>query len=132
MRLRHAVVLILLVACNGSSTAPHADAVIDGRWAGDNACLDLRHTSTSTLRVGCGHGEFPALNIRSDGTFDVDGTYRIEIGPVSQDPAPPAHYSGTLKDSRLTVTVTPSVSTLPAATYRLTYNPNATCGPACL
>lgn len=134
MRIRHALILVLLVACGGGSpTAPRPITDnLDGRWAGDNACLDLQHAATSTLRVGCGHGTIPPLNFRSDGTFDVDGTYRIEIGPVSIDPPPPAHYSGVLKNSVLTLTVTPSVSSLPQATYRLSFNPNANCGPACV
>lgn len=131
MRFRVVIGLLLFAACNGGPTSPR-EAARDGRWAGDNACLDLRQASTSTLRVGCGHGEFHAIAIRADGTFDVDGTYRIEVGPVSPDPAPPAHYSGTLRNSTLTLTVTPSVSTIPPATYRLQFNPNASCGPACL
>lgn len=133
MRFRPSVILILLVACSGGSpTEPRQPVLTDGRWAGDNACLDVHQTATTNLVVGCGHGQIPPIALRNDGTFDVDGTYRIEVGPVSPDPAPPAHYSGALANSTLTLTVTPSVVSLPRATYHLKLNPGAVCGPLCV
>ncbi len=133
MRIRHALVLLVLAACSGGSSSPTAPVTMtDGRWAGDNACLDLHQSATSNFVVGCGHGKIPPFTLRSDGTFDVEGTYRIELGPASPDPAPPAHYSGAVHSGRITLTVTPSVSSLPQATYHLEYNPNANCGPPCV
>jgi hypothetical protein len=41
--------------------------------------------SGCNLAVGCGHGQFPRPTVRADGTFDVDGKYRIEVGPISID-----------------------------------------------
>src|SRR5689334_16167619 len=94
-------VLLLTAGCNNGPTEPRAMVIADGRWTDGNACLMVRSAQnvsphTSDLVVGCGHGKFPTPDIRSNGTFDVDGTYRIEVGPINQDPAPPAHYSGTL------------------------------------
>jgi hypothetical protein len=37
---------------------------------------------------------------RADGTFDADITYRIEVGQISIDPAPPA-FSGSVTGSGL-------------------------------
>ena len=136
MRLTSTLLMLSLVACHGSPTEPRATAIADGRWTGDGACLLVRNANTyphtSTLSVGCGHGEFPTPDIRGDGTFDVDGTYRIEAGPVSIDPPPPAHFSGSLTNTTLTLTVTPSISTLKPATYRLQMNSGSSCSPPCL
>jgi len=83
------------------------------------------------LAVGCGHGEFPRPTIRADGTFDVDGTYRIESGPISINPAPPAHFSGIVTGSRLTVTVVPSGALLPAS-YSMTSTTAGNCPIPCV
>jgi hypothetical protein len=57
--------------------------------------------------------------VRADGTFQVAGTYRIEAGPVSINPAPPAAFSGTLNGGTLMLTVTPSDPSLQPASYAL-------------
>ena len=67
---------------------------------------------TCTMTSGCAHGQFPRPTLRDDGTFDIDGTYRIEIGPVSYEPAPSAHFSGSVVGSKMVLTVTPG-GTLP-------------------
>lgn len=82
--------------------------------------------------MGCGHGMFPKPGIRSDGTFDVDGTYRIEAGPVAIDPPPPAHYSGSLSRGRLTLRVVPSGSSLSPASYSMTSAADGKCPVPCL
>lgn len=135
--MRYAAIALYLsmLACHGSPTEPRVHAIADGRWTGDGACLMVRSSPnispyTSTLIAGCGHGEFPTPDIRSDGTFDIDGTFRIEAGPISIDPAPPAHYSGSLTNTTLTLTVVPSAGT--SATYRFHTDPNGTCAPLCL
>ena len=92
--------VFLLAACHRSPTEPDAGPLATGRWTGDGACLSVTETGCN-LAVGCGHGQFPRPSIRSDGTFDADGTYRLEVGPVSINPAPPAHYSGSVNGSRL-------------------------------
>ncbi|HYT77465.1 MAG TPA: hypothetical protein VEL79_22095 [Vicinamibacterales bacterium] len=88
-----------------------------GRWTGD-ACLSAAADGCD-LVVGCGHGQFPAPAVHADGTFEVNGTYRIEVGPVSIDPAPPAMFSGVLKGQTLTLSVTPSDPSLRPASYVL-------------
>lgn len=135
MRLRP-LFLLLLLACNGNPTEPHALAIASGKWSGDGACLNVPGDSSSsriaTLIAGCRHGTFPIPEIRSDGTFDVDGTYRIEAGPVSPNPPPPAHYSGSLTSTTLTLKVTPSDPAIQPATFRMHVDPNATCAPPCV
>src|SRR5262249_48846256 len=84
------VALSWLITCRGNPAAPAEGPLAIGQWTGDGACLAVAESSCN-LVVGCGHGQFPRPSVRSDGTFDVDGTYRIEVGPVSIEPAPPAH-----------------------------------------
>ncbi|HSP16826.1 MAG TPA: MerR family transcriptional regulator [Thermoanaerobaculia bacterium] len=131
------VLTLFLLACNNGPTEPRAFVIADGRWSGDGACLLVRSSQNTfphsiTLIAGCGHGEMPLPTVRNDGTFDVDGTYRIEAGPVSINPAPPAHYSGTLTNTELILKVQPSDPAMPAATYRFHMDPNGTCAPACV
>jgi cold shock CspA family protein len=99
-----------------------------------SACTGFRSVTEPgcNLAVGCGHGQFPRPIIRADGTFDVDGTYRIEVGPVSTEPAPPAHFSGSITDSRLILTVIPTAGSLQPASYSMTPTGAGTCPVPCV
>ena len=109
-----------MAGCGGSPTDSRGGPLPLGRWTGDGACLSVADGQCD-LAVGCGHGQFPRPTVRSDGTFDVDGTYRVEVGPISINPAPPAHFSGIVSDSFSTVTirVVPTAAGLPPASYVL-------------
>jgi hypothetical protein len=138
MRRRPARVLVAalvagscLLACNRSPTGPGEGPLAIGRWTGDGACLSVTETGC-TLAVGCGHGQFPRPIIRADGTFDVEGTYRIEVGPVSIEPAPPAHFSGSITDSRLILTVVPTAGSLQPASYSMTPTSAGGCPIPCV
>src|SRR5215510_14232438 len=88
------LVSFLVVACGETATEPGDTMILTtGRWTGDGACLSVAADGCD-LVVGCGHGQFPVPTARADGTFQVDGTYRIEAGPISINPAPPATFSG--------------------------------------
>ena len=119
----------IVAACDGGPTEPRGPLPI-GRWGGGGACLSVGGTDCD-FTVGCGHGQFPRPTVRADGTFDVDGTYRIEIGPVSLDPAPPAHFSGVLSGSTLTLKVVPTATGLAPASYTLRQNASVGC-PLCV
>src|SRR5437870_11492823 len=106
------LVACALLSCVRNSAGPTEGALATGRWTGDGACLSVTDTACD-LAVGCGHGQFPRPNIQSDGTFDVDGTYRVEVGPVAINPPPPAHFSGAVTGSTLTSHVVPSGSLPP-------------------
>ncbi len=85
------------------------------------------------LVVGCGHGQFLPPVVRADGTFEVNGTYRIEAGPVSINPAPPAMFSGVLRGHTLTLSVTPSDPSLRPASYVLQLtNASGKCAVPCV
>jgi hypothetical protein len=119
-----------LLACNGNPTGPGEGPLAIGRWTGAGACLSVTDIECN-LAVGCGHGTFRRPIIRSDCTFDVDGTYRIEIGPSSIEPAPPAHFSGVVTDSRLILNVIPSGSH-PKASYSVTLTTAGMCPFLCV
>ena len=116
--------------CNRNPAHPDAGPLAIGRWTGDGACLSITDT-TCNLVVGCGHGVFTRPTLRADGTFDIDGTYRIEVGPISIQPAPPAHFSGVVSDTRLILRVTPSGS-LPPASYSMTPAIAGACSVPCV
>ena len=116
------LVCLALGACGTAPTGPHGSSLPTGRWTGDTfSCLSVR-SDVCDLVVGCGHGQFPPPVLRADGTFEVAGTYRIEVGPVGINPAPPATFSGFLTGDVLTLTVAPSDPSLghPSAVLRLT------------
>jgi hypothetical protein len=136
MRRRWALVLCFVVGtlvsgCHSNPTAPNSGPLAIGRWTGDDACLSVSDTGCN-LVVGCGHGQFPRPTLRADGTFDVDGTYRIEVGPISIEPAPSAHFSGSVVGSRLMLTVVPSLASLPPASYSITLTGTGACVVPCV
>jgi hypothetical protein len=103
-----------------------------GRWTGDGACLSVAIDGCD-LVVGCGHGQFAQPDVHADGTFAISGTYRIEVGPISINPAPPAMFSGVLKGQTLTLSVTPSDPSLRPASYMLQLTNDAgTCAVPCV
>jgi len=120
-----------LLACNRGPAGPGEGPLATGRWTGEGACLSVSETGCN-LAVGCGHGQFSRPIIRPDGTFDADGTYRIEVGPISIEPAPPAHFSGSMSGSRLTLTVVPTAGSLRPASYSMTLASNGGCPIPCV
>jgi hypothetical protein len=137
MRITTGLLVLTLMTCNGSPTEPRVRAIAEGLWTGDGGvCLRVPSVNqtprTAILTAGCGKGTFPTPDVGDDGTFEVEGTFRVEAGPVSNDPPPAAHYSGVLTGTTLTLTVTPTGPSAQRTTYRLHLDPNGSCGPACL
>src|SRR5438874_13577930 len=114
-----AVACVLIAGCGGTPAQPREITLSAGRWTGSgSSCLSVAADGCD-LVVGCGHGQFPMPLVRADGTFQVAGTYRIEAGPISINPAPPATFSGTLNGGMLMLTVTPGDPSLQPASYSL-------------
>src|SRR5437899_13044599 len=120
-----------LLSCTRAPASPGEGLLATGRWTGDGACLSVTETGCH-LAVGCGHGQFSRPIIRADGRFEGDGTYRIEVGPISIEPAPPAHFSGSIAGSRLTLTVVPTAGSLPPASYSMTPASSGGCPIPCV
>ena len=112
------LVCLLVIACAETPTQPGDTTLPAGRWSGDGVCLSVAADGCD-LVVGCGHGQFTSPVVHADGTFAVSGTYRIEVGPISINPAPPAMFSGVLNGHTLTLSVTPSDPSLRPASYVL-------------
>ena len=126
------LVCLLVNACAETPTQPRDTTLVTGRWSGDGGCLSVQ-VDGCDLVVGCGHGQFPPPVVHADGTFEIDGTYRIEAGPVSINPAPPAVFSGILRDQALTLSVTPSDPSLRPASYVLQLtNGSGKCAVPCV
>ena len=111
------LVCLLATGCTGTPTHPR-DTLPTGRWTGDGACLSVA-VEGCDLVIGCGHGQFAQPDVHADGTFAVSGTYRIEVGPISINPAPTATFSGVLSGQTLTLSVAPSDPSLRSASYVL-------------
>ncbi len=132
MRAMKALVAVAIAAaCDGNAAAPGSGPLAIGRWTGDGACLTVADNGCN-LAAGCGHGQFPRPILRADGTFDADGTYRIEVGPISVDPAPPAHFLGSVVGSRLMLTVMPAGGSLKPASFTMTATAAGNCPTPCV
>jgi len=126
------LVCLLVDACAGTPTQPRDSTLPAGRWTGDGGCLSVA-VDGCDLVVGCGHGQFPPPVVHADGTFEVNGTYRIEVGPITISPAPPAMFSGVLRGQTLTLSVTPGDPSLRPASYVLQLtNASGKCAVPCV
>jgi len=125
-----AIVCLLTSTCAGGPAEP--TSLPAGRWTGDAACLSVADQGCDFV-AGCGHGRFPPPAVGRDGAFTVDGTYRIEAGPISIEPAPPATFSGIVSGSTITLAVIPRDPALRPASYvlRLT-NGSGRCAVPCV
>ena len=125
------VAVTFVSSCDESPTGPNEAPLAIGQWTGGGSCLSVTETACD-LVVGCGHGQFPRPTAGADGTFVINGTYRVEAGPISIEPAPPAQFSGSVRGSSLTLTVSPSAPSLPPASYSMTLNGTGRCVVPCL
>jgi hypothetical protein len=126
-----AVTLTATSGCTGTS-APTEITLPLGRWTGGSACLSVTADGCDFV-AGCGHGQFPRPVVHPDGSFAVGGTYRVEVGPISINPAPPAAFSGLVRGGTIMLTVVPSDPSLKpiVAELQLT-NDAAKCAVPCL
>jgi hypothetical protein len=125
------VIGVVAWGCTSSPTAPQSGPLAIGRWSSAaGQCLTVTESSCNFV-AGCGHGVFARPTVGTDGAFEVDGTYRIEAGPISIQPAPPAHFSGSLSGGRLLLTVTP-MAPLTSTSYSMTLSGTGTCSVPCL
>lgn len=141
--MRHAVLFTVAIAallgsCSGDTptspiTAAPAQqvALAVGQWSSEESvCLTVTQQESS-LFSGCGRGRFPTPAIRSDGTFDIDGTFRFEAGPTLDTPAAPAHFSGRINGTTLNLTVQQTGTSAPPESFALKFAGEGTCSPLC-
>lgn len=79
--------------------------LVPGHWGGNGICVDVTSTIVR-INAGCGGGSFPTPTVGADGRFEADGTFGIGIGPIPPNPiTPPAHFSGLIQGTSMTLTV---------------------------
>jgi len=138
-----AIAASLLAGCNNSSptepllqaTEPATGTLALGRWSAEgSACLTVAQPEINLI-AGCWRGRFPMPAVRADGTFDADGTFRFEAGPSQDTPGAPAHFSGRIDGTALTLTVqqtAPSAAPATPVSFALTFAGEGTCSPLCV
>jgi len=140
------IAVALLAGCDHSNpTEPtQAQGVTEpralmslGRWSTESsngACLTVEDTQV-TLIAGCWRGRFSRPSIGADGTFSAEGTFRFEAGPSRDDPAPPAHFTGAISGTSLTLNIQrtgQSGSSDAPVSFALTFSGEGTCSPLCV
>jgi hypothetical protein len=92
------------------------------------------NVSPSVVNVngGCTIGSFAQPVIDPDGHFEIDGTYTLVGGAQPPQPLPPtpAHYSGLLRDTNLTLIIR-TVSGQTTGPLTLQFGSTDPCSPAC-
>jgi hypothetical protein len=96
---------LFAVAC-GSPTEP-AIPLTRGWWTSGNGWGLRVDTAAVSVFSGCGHGEFPTPQLGRAGSFDVDGTFAISVGPppLPGNVDPPARFLGTVSGTQLTIRI---------------------------
>ena len=102
-------------------------ALTPGRWAANGVCMNVTSTNV-TFTAGCWSGSFPIPSVSFDGHFEADGTL-TGGGPVPVEP-PPAHFSGVVQGTSLTITARSGDKTVGPWTVQL--GDPTPCGPRCL
>ncbi|PYQ29054.1 MAG: hypothetical protein DMF56_12295 [Acidobacteria bacterium] len=129
---------LLIATCGGSPTDPTSNPIntlggdiptlAAGRWSGENVCLSVEGADVQ-LQSGCWRGHFAKPTVQSNGTFSIDGTYRFEAGPTTNE-GPNAHYSGKIVGNALTLTVQPTGGS--PVTYDVTLAGSGSCPSLCV
>lgn len=134
-----ATMALLLATCGGSPTDPTRNPVNTlggetktletGKWSGENVCLSVESAECQLLS-GCWRGHFAKPTIQSNGTFSIDGTFRFEAGPTTNENPPAAHYTGSISGNTLTLTVQPATGA--PLTYQVTLTGSGSCPSLCV
>jgi hypothetical protein len=99
--------IVVIVACGSTAGVPPADAKLAlGQWGGDSGAMIVSDTAMH-LHINCTYGDVSGrIALRSDGTFDVAGSYLLRAFPIAVGPPMPARFTGRVNGSSATVTVT--------------------------
>jgi len=119
---------VLLATCAGlaafcAQTSADGADVPSGTWGGEHIVMEVAGAG-ATVEFDCAHGTIEGtLTLDSGGRFDVAGSFTPERGGPNRRDEPsravPARYTGSLKDSTLTVTVVLTDSTETVGVFTL-------------
>lgn len=108
---------------NQQNSAQAGGSVSEGVWGGEHIRLEVSGKS-ATLEFDCAHGKIlEPLTLDHAGRFEAKGTFTQEHGgPVRDtetDASRPVKYSGSIKDKKMTLSITLSNSSESLGTYTL-------------
>jgi len=103
----------------------------NGHWGSNlsegGVCIEVSNGGVST-NSGCAFGNFPKPVVGADGHFEADGT--LVTGGVAQPgPPPPAHFSGVVQGTSMTLTARSGARTF--GPWTVQYGNPSACGPIC-
>lgn len=114
-------------ACSTPTSAGGAN-LPSGRWAGEHVVMEVTDAG-ATVEFDCAHGTIDGpLTVDSTGRFDAAGSFTRESGGPTRENQPravPARYSGSLKDSTLTMALVLTESKETVGTFTLTHGAQA-------
>jgi hypothetical protein len=129
---------LLLATCGGSPTDPTPNinthgggetaSLAVGRWSGENVCVSVEGADVYLIS-GCMRGHFAKPTVQSNGTFTIDGTYRFEGGPTTNETTN-AHFTGKIAGTTLTLTVQPAGGS--SVMYEVTLAGSGSCPSLCV
>jgi hypothetical protein len=95
---------------NQQNSAQARGSISEGVWGGEHVRLEVSGKG-ATLEFDCAHGQIlEPLILDRAGRFQAKGTYTQEHGgPVRETenaPAQPVRYSGSIKDKKMTLSIT--------------------------
>ena len=100
------LVAVVCVACDHTTTDP--SSVDKGVWGGDHVTMTVGDPNTH-LEFDCAHGDIPGVLNVNHSEIAASGTFvREHGGPIRVDEqadAHPALYSGTLSNSKMTLSI---------------------------
>jgi hypothetical protein len=99
---------VLLAACTSEAVdGPPADGKLAlGTWGGDSAGVIVNDTIIH-VHLGCTYGDIPGrVVLDADGRFTRTGSYLLRAYPIAIGPTMPAEFTGRVRGSTLTITVT--------------------------
>jgi hypothetical protein len=108
---------------NQQNSAQSAGTVTEGVWGGQHIHLEVSGKG-ATLEFDCAHGEIlEPLTLDRAGQFRAKGTFTREHGGPIRDTenaeAEPVKYSGSIKDKKMTLSITLTNSSESLGTFTL-------------
>jgi hypothetical protein len=103
--MRFAVFAMLLVLADTCppGTGPSGD-LPKGTWGGENAVVMVSDTAIH-VHIRCTYGNAPRPGL-SNGRFEESGQHNVDAHPVDAGIYHPARFTGLVRGSRMTLTVT--------------------------
>jgi len=99
-----------------------------GHWGANGVCVEVSNTGVSATN-GCAFGNFPTPAVGADGHFEADGTLTFGGPAPLPGPSPPAHFSGVVQGTSMTLTIRSGSTTI--GPWTVQFGNLTPCGPFC-